>query len=95
MRSLRQEFCNGSEWNIPNDKNFAAAEKYWSALGQIENLPDIKPDFWFYLGEAAAKLQKFDESEKAFGKYVQLTTDAAGKAKALLKLGDVRIASNT
>lgn len=77
-----------------NDKNFAAAEKYWSALGQIDNPADIKPDFWFYLGDAAAKLQKFDESENAFGKYVQLATDPAGKAKALLKLGDVKIAAH-
>ncbi|HXX40673.1 MAG TPA: tetratricopeptide repeat protein [Chthoniobacterales bacterium] len=77
-----------------NDKDFAGAEKYLSALGQMDNPPDIKPDFWFYLGDAAAKLQKFDESEKAFGKYVQLTTDPAGKAKALLKLGDVKIAAH-
>ena len=63
-----------------NDKNYAAAEKYLSILGKIDN-PSVKPDFWFYLGDAAAKQQKFDESEAAFGKYLQTATDPGGKAK--------------
>src|SRR2546423_9192524 len=68
-----------------NEKNYAAAEKYLGVLGKIDN-PPIKPDFWFYLGDAAAKQQKFDESENALGKYLQVATDAAGKAKRLLKV---------
>jgi TolA-binding protein len=87
-----------------NEKNFAAAEKYLSALGnsagrdssgtQTENLALVKPDFWFYLGDAAAKLQHFDKAEAAFSKYLQNATDPAGKAKVLLALGAVEIAAH-
>jgi TolA-binding protein len=90
-----------------NEKNYAAAEKYLSALGksarrgetdlsrgEIDNPSNVKPDFWFYLGDAAAKLQSFDESENAFGKYLQIATDPAGKAKVLLALGAVKIAAH-
>jgi TolA-binding protein len=90
-----------------NEKNYAAAEKYLSALGnsasrgdtdssrgESDNPPKVKPDFWFYLGDAAAKLQNFDESENAFGKYLQMATDPAGKAKVLLALGAVKIAAH-
>jgi TolA-binding protein len=76
-----------------NQKNYAAAEKYLGVLGKIDNVP-VKPDFWFYLGDAAARQQKFDEAESAFGKYLQIATDPAGKAKVLLKLGDVKIAGH-
>jgi TolA-binding protein len=76
-----------------NDKNYAAAEKYLGVLGKIDN-PPVKPDFWFYLGDAAARQQKFDEAENALGKYLQVATDPAGKAKVLLKLGDVKIAAH-
>jgi TolA-binding protein len=76
-----------------NEKNYAAAEKYLGVLGKIDN-PPVKPDFWFYLGDAAAKQQNFDESETALGKYLQVATDPAGKAKVLLKLGEVKIAAH-
>ncbi|HZR79339.1 MAG TPA: tetratricopeptide repeat protein, partial [Chthoniobacterales bacterium] len=76
-----------------NEKNYGAAEKYLSVLGRIDN-PPVKPDFWFYLGDAAARQQKFDESENALGKYLQVATDPAGKAKVLLKLGEVKIAAH-
>ena len=76
-----------------NEKNYAAAEKYLGVLGKIDN-PPVKPDFWFYLGDAAAKQQKFDESETALGKYLQVATDPAGKAKVLLRLGEVKIAAH-
>ena len=76
-----------------NQKNYAAAEKYLGILGQIDN-PSVKPDFWFYLGDAAARQQKYDEAENALGKYLQVANDPAGKAKVLLKLGDVKIADH-
>jgi TolA-binding protein len=76
-----------------NDKNYIAAEKYLGVLGKIDN-PPVKPDFWFYLGDAAARQQKFDEAENALGKYLEVATDPAGKAKVLLKLGDVKIAAH-
>jgi TolA-binding protein len=76
-----------------NEKNYGAAEKYLSVLGKIDN-PRVKTDFWFYLGDAAARQQKFDESENALGKYLQVATDPAGKAKVLLKLGEVKIAAH-
>src|SRR5260370_23082109 len=91
------------EWlGIENysEKNYAAAEKYLSALGksrrrgdtdstrgEIDTPSNVKPDFWFYLGDAAAKLQSFDESEDAFGKYLHIATDPAATAKGLLSLG--------
>jgi len=77
-----------------NEKNYATAEKYLSALGQIDNPPNVKPDFWFYLGDAAAKLKNFAEAEDAFGKYLQIGNDPAGKAKVLLALGAVKIAAH-
>lgn len=76
-----------------NQKNYAVAEKYLGILGKIDN-PPVKPDFWFYLGDAAARQQKYDEAEDALGKYLQVANDAAGKAKVLLKLGDVKIAAH-
>jgi TolA-binding protein len=77
-----------------NEKNYAAAEKYLAALGKIDNPANVKQDFWFYLGDAAAKLQNFDESENAFGRYLQVSTDAAGKAKVLLAMGAVKISAH-
>jgi TolA-binding protein len=76
-----------------NEKNYTAADKYLGILGKIDN-PSVTPDFWFYLGDAAAKQQKFDESEAAFGRYLQTATDPAGKAKVLLALGAVKIAAH-
>jgi TolA-binding protein len=76
-----------------NEKNYAAAEKYFGLIGKIDN-PPVKPDFWFYLGDAAAKQQKFDESENAYQKYLATATDPAGKAKVLLALGAVKIAAH-
>ncbi len=76
-----------------NEKNYPAAEKYLSALGKIDN-PQVKPDFWFYLGDAATKLQKFDEAENAYAKYLQTANDPAGKAKVLLALGAAKIGAH-
>src|SRR5437763_14064537 len=76
-----------------NEKNYGAAEKYLGVLGKIDN-PPVKPHFWYYLGDAAARQQKFEEAENAFGKYLEVATDPAGKAKVLLKLGDVKIAAH-
>jgi TolA-binding protein len=77
-----------------NEKNYAAAEKYLSALGKIDNPTNIKPDFLFYLGDAATKLKNFPEAEEAFGKYLQTATDPAGKAKVLLALGAAKIGAH-
>jgi TolA-binding protein len=74
-----------------NEKNYAAAEKYLSALGQSDNLGNVKPDFWFYLGDAESKLKNFSGAEAALEKYVQVATDPAAKARALLALGSTKI----
>jgi len=76
-----------------NQQNYVAAEKYLAVLGKIDN-PPVKPDFWFYLGDAAARQQKYDEAENALGKYLEVANDPAGKAKVLLRLGDVKIAAH-
>ena len=77
-----------------NEKNYPLAEKYLSALSRLENQSGVKPDFWFYLGEVAGKLKNFDEAENAYSRYLQTSTDAAGKAKVLLALGATKIAAH-
>jgi TolA-binding protein len=77
-----------------NEKNYPAAEKYLSALGKIDNRGNVKPDFWFYLGDAASRMKHFEEAENAFSNYLQSATDPAGKAKVLLALGAVKIGAH-
>ncbi|PYJ33219.1 MAG: hypothetical protein DME88_08880 [Verrucomicrobia bacterium] len=77
-----------------NEKNFQAAEKYLGALRKIENLGSVRPDFLFYLGDAATKLKNSAEAEDAFAKYLQTSKDPAGKAKVLLALGAVKIGAH-
>jgi TolA-binding protein len=77
-----------------NDKNYLLAEKYLGVLGRIENPAGVKPDFWFYLGDVAGKLKHYDEAENAYSRYLQNSTDAAGKVKALLALGATKIAAH-
>src|SRR5437879_2250804 len=77
-----------------NEKNFQAAEKYLSALRKVDNPGKVKPDFLFYLGDAATKLKNLPEAEDAFSKYLQTAKDPAGKAKVLLALGAVKISTH-
>src|SRR5437763_630693 len=77
-----------------NERNYPLAEKYLGALSHVGNLTDIKPDFWFYLGDVASKLKNFEEAENAYSQYLQTSTDAAGKAKVLLALGATKIAAH-
>jgi TolA-binding protein len=77
-----------------NEKNYQAAEKYLAALGKIDNLANVKPDFWFYLGDAASKQKHFAQAEQAFAKYLETATDPAGKAKVLLALGGAKIGAH-
>src|SRR5947209_927321 len=77
-----------------NEKNYEVAEKYLSALGKIDHPANMKPDFLFYLGDTASKLKNFAEAENAFGKYLQLAADPAGKVKVLLALGAVKIGAH-
>jgi TolA-binding protein len=77
-----------------NEKKYAAAEKYLSALGKTENPANTKPDFWFYLGDTESRLQNFAEAENAYGHYLQIATDPAGKAKVLLALGAAKIGAH-
>src|SRR5436189_712265 len=77
-----------------NEKNFQAAEKYLGALRKIDNPGNVKPDFLFYLGDAATKLKNVTEAEDAFSKYLQTAKDPAGKAKVLLALGALKITAH-
>ena len=45
----------------------------------------------FYWGDAATKLKKLSDAEDAFGKYLQVAKDPAGKAKVLIALGAIKI----
>jgi TolA-binding protein len=77
-----------------NEKNYAAAEKYLSLLGQSETLGNVKPDFWFYLADAETKLKNVAQAEFAYEKYLQVATDPAAKAKTLLALGATKISAH-
>jgi TolA-binding protein len=77
-----------------NEKNFQAAEKYLSVLRKIDTANKVKPDYLFYLGDAATKLKNLPEAEEAFAKYLQTANDPAGKAKVLLTLGAVKISAH-
>jgi TolA-binding protein len=77
-----------------NEKDYALAEKYLGALSRLQGSAQVKPDYWFYLGDAASKTKKYDEAETAFQRYLQASTDPAGKAKALLALGATKIAAH-
>jgi len=77
-----------------NEKNFQAAEKYLNALSKIDNPGKVKPDYLFYLGDAATKLKNVAEADDAFSKYLQTAKDPAGKAKVLLALGAVKISAH-
>jgi TolA-binding protein len=77
-----------------NDKNYLMAEKYLGVLARTENPAGVKPDFWFYLGDSAGKLKHYEEAENAYSRYLQTSTDAAGKAKTLLALGATKIAAH-
>ncbi len=77
-----------------NEKNYTAAQKYLSVLGQSDSLGNVKPDFWFYLAETETKLKNFPQAEAAYEKYLQVATDPAAKAKTLLALGATKIAAH-
>jgi TolA-binding protein len=77
-----------------NEKNYTAAEKYFSVLGQSGSLGNVKPDFWFYLADTETKLKNFAQAEIAYEKYLQVATDPAAKAKTLLALGATKIAAH-
>jgi TolA-binding protein len=74
-----------------NEKNYEGAAKYLSALAKISDRGNVKPDFLFYLGDAATKLKRLSDAEDAFGKYLQVAKDPAGKAKVLIALGAIKI----
>ncbi|MFN2508183.1 MAG: tetratricopeptide repeat protein [Chthoniobacterales bacterium] len=76
-----------------NEKNYAAAEKYLSVLGNAE-ASNVNPDFWFYLADAQSKLGKFTAAEVSYERYLQTATDPAAKVKTLLALGATKIAAH-
>ncbi len=97
--------ASGSEAKIPgeilhwlgleyyNEKNYASAEKYLTALTGSD-LANVNGDFLFYLADAQAKLGKFSGAETSYEKYLQSASDPAGKVKALLALGATKIAAH-
>jgi len=77
-----------------NAKNYADAVKYLSALSKAVNVTSVKPDFWFYLGDAQMKQNAPAEAEASFQKFLATTTDPAAKAKALIALGEAKIGAH-
>jgi TolA-binding protein len=77
-----------------NSKDYSGAVRYLGALSKTSNVSSVKPDFWFYLGDAQMKLNQPDAAETALEKFLQATTDPAAKAKALLTLGEAKIGAH-
>ncbi len=77
-----------------NAKDYAAAAKYLTALSKTANVSSVKPDFWFYLGDAQMKLKQPAEAEAALEKFLASASDPAAKAKALLALGEAKIGAH-
>ena len=77
-----------------NAKQFAPAVKYLTALSKTGNVSSVKPDFWFYLGDAQMKLNQPAEAETSLQKFLATTNDPAAKAKALLALGEAKIGAH-
>ncbi|MGI8430847.1 MAG: tetratricopeptide repeat protein, partial [Chthoniobacterales bacterium] len=86
LKWLGLEFYNG--------KDYAAAAKYLGALSKSANVATLPPDFWFYLGDAAMKLNQPNDAETALTKFLEKSTDPAAKAKALLALGEAKIGTH-
>jgi TolA-binding protein len=105
-REVNNFMANSPNTNVPpevlewlgieyyNEKNFEAAEKYLGALRKASNPGNVKPDYLFYLGDAATKLRNLPEAEDAYARYLQTANDPAGKAKVLLALGAVKISAH-
>ncbi len=77
-----------------NAKNYPAAIKYLGALGNAANLTSVKPDFWFYLGDAQMKENQPAAAEESLQKFLQSARDPAAKAKALITLGEAKIGAH-
>ena len=77
-----------------NAKNYSAAAKYLGALSKAGNATSLKPDFWFYLGDAQMKLNQPAEAENSLQSFLQSSTDAAAKAKAMLALGEAKVGAH-
>ncbi|HEY3663259.1 MAG TPA: tetratricopeptide repeat protein [Chthoniobacterales bacterium] len=77
-----------------NAKEYAPAAKYLTALSKTGNVSSVKPDFWFYLGDAQMKLNQPSDAEASLQKFLETATDPAAKAKALLALGEAKIGAH-
>ncbi|MEO7168138.1 MAG: tetratricopeptide repeat protein [Chthoniobacterales bacterium] len=77
-----------------NANDYAAAAKYLGALSQAANVSAVKPDFWFYLGDAQMRLNQPTDAETSLQKFLESTSDPAAKAKALLALGAAKIGAH-
>ncbi|MGH8092833.1 MAG: tetratricopeptide repeat protein [Chthoniobacterales bacterium] len=77
-----------------NTKDYTAAARYLTALSKTGNVSSVKPDFWFYLGDAEMKLNQPAEAESSLQKFLETTSDPAAKAKALLALGKAKIGAH-
>ncbi|MGB8342552.1 MAG: tetratricopeptide repeat protein [Chthoniobacterales bacterium] len=77
-----------------NAKDYAAAARYLTALSKTGNVTSVKPDFWFYLGDAQMKINQPAEAEASLQRFLETTADPAAKAKALLALGEAKIGAH-
>lgn len=77
-----------------NARDYAGAVKYLTLLSKAATVTSVKPDFWFYLGDAQMKLNQSGAAEQSLARFLQTETDPAAKAKALLALGEAKIGAH-
>ena len=77
-----------------NGKDYGNAVKYLTALSKTSTASSVKPDFWFYLGDAQMKQNQPAEAEESLQKFLATTTDPAAKAKTMLALGEAKIGAH-
>src|SRR5262249_14637940 len=67
-----------------NEKNFQAAEKYFSALRKTDNAGKVKPDYLFYLGDTATKTKKLPEAGETFREIFANCERSRGKGESVI-----------
>ncbi len=77
-----------------NAKDYAPATRYLTALSKTGNVSSVKPDFWFYLGDAQMKINQPADAEASLQKFLENTGDPAARAKGLLALGEAKIGAH-
>ena len=63
------------------------AAKYLAALSKTGNVSSVKPDFWFYLGDAQMKLNQPADAEASLQKFLANDERSGGESESAARLG--------